>query len=172
MVHRPSAPRAGWEMNHNIDNIFSYNSVTGELFWKQPTGRAIKPGQRAGSLNRQGYIRVWLNYKEILGHRLAWRLHYGSWPSGFIDHKNGDTKDNRIKNLRLSNARSNGVNQKRHREGKLPGTSYLSKSNTWRAQVMFKGKQIYLGKFTTEKQAHTAYKNKLKELKCFVRATK
>ena len=33
-------------------------------------------------------------------HRLAWLMAYGVWPSGDIDHINGDRQDNRLCNLR------------------------------------------------------------------------
>lgn len=151
-------------MIKNVENIFSYCPKTGNIFWiRHPTYRNIKPGKLAGSKTSNGYRRVVLNKKEILSHRLAWRLHYGEWPKAHIDHINGDGRDNRIKNLRLVTVRQNANNRWTHRAGRLPGTSRARGSSNWRAYIVVNGKQKHIGCFKTEAQANLAYK---KELKC------
>lgn len=152
----------------NVDSIFRYDSKTGYIFWVI-CSKPERNGSRAEYINGQGYIRIRDNGKEILGHRLAWRLHYGKWPKGHIDHINGIKTDNRISNLRVVDARQNGTNRWTHIAGRLPGASRVYKSDKWRAYIVINGKHKHIGCFKTEKQASLAYK---KELKCLAKATK
>jgi hypothetical protein len=61
-----------------------------------------------------------LHGKVRLGPRLAWLLHFGRWPSEFIDHINGDRADNRIANLRDV---PHAANMRNRRDAPLLSTS-------------------------------------------------
>ena len=62
-----------------------------------------------------GYIEVNLRYGgkqyRTMGHRIAWFLYYGYWPEHYLDHINGDKKDNRITNLREATHTQNMANR-------------------------------------------------------------
>jgi len=73
------------------------------------------------------------------------------------DYKNGDTLDNRRKNLRVTDIAGNNRNAKRHRAGRLLGAGFHRQRNKWRARAVIDGKQKYLGLFPTERLAHQAY---------------
>ncbi|HHX59455.1 MAG TPA: hypothetical protein GX707_01765 [Epulopiscium sp.] len=47
---------------------------------------------------------------------------------------------------------------------KYKGVSFNKEGNKWRAQISANGKQIYIGLFHTELEAHEAYQDKLNEL--------
>ena len=81
-----------------------------------------------------------------------------------IDHINGDRIDNRIENLRLVTRRENQQNQKIHRAGRLAGTYYNKIYHNdkiyhyWLSQIKIDSKQIHVGYYKTEQEAHEAYK--------------
>ncbi|EPU3949756.1 HNH endonuclease [Klebsiella michiganensis] len=76
-------------------------------------------GQAVGfSLNRDGYLRVGLNYKRYLLHRIIWELHNGPIPDGMeIDHIDGEKTNNRLSNLRLATHQQNLHNTKKRKDG-------------------------------------------------------
>jgi hypothetical protein len=122
-----------------------YDPDTGEFFRLTKTGPA-KAGDSAGSLQSRGYIRISLNYKYYLAHRLAWLLTYGVWPKGQIDHINGDRQDNRIANLREVDQLENNKNMGLRRDNRtgLPGVSQHAKGG-WTASVFTGGKNTHIG---------------------------
>lgn len=78
-------------------------------------------------------------------------------PKGQVDHKNGDTLDNRRENLRVTNHSGNQMNSKSR-----PGSSsryknvYWNKQlKKWKAQIRVDGQDFFLGYFDQER--HAAY---------------
>ena len=138
---------------------WDYDPDTGVLRWKIRTNSKTKIGAVAGTLHNAGYIMTSFAGKNQLAHRLVWLIVYGEWPHGTIDHINGVKDDNRIANLRCVSLRQNQQNQKRHREGHLPGTTYLGRlsNKPWMAQAQIDGKAKYLGCFASQQEAHEAY---------------
>lgn len=95
-------------------------------------------------------------------HRFIWETVNGPIPEGLrIDHINGDTLDNKLENLRVVTPRGNSHNRKDQREGRTSskhvGVSWLKSSNKWRARVYAYEKDIHLGLFSSEEEAHEAY---------------
>jgi len=83
------------------------------------------------------------------------------------DHRNGDTLDNQRHNLRAVTQAENLQNQRRHREGHLPGAHWHRRDKVWEASVRRQGKSIHLGTFSTEQLAHEAFHTfELREQSC------
>lgn len=141
----------------------NYDKETGVFTWKKNKNRRsrLEDGAIAGSLKKDGYIRIKLRGKQYSAARLAWLYVYGSWPSNFIDHINGEKTDNRICNLRDATSRQNSQNLKRHRDGKLVGCTFNKKTKTWASLIRINEKQIYLGSFKSELEANLAYKKSI-----------
>jgi hypothetical protein len=72
-----------------------------------------------------------------------------------VDHKNGNTLDNRLSNLRPA-TRSQNCRNKGARKG-LKGASFNKEKRKWRGSIHMNGKSIHLGTFDSEKDAHDAY---------------
>lgn len=138
---------------------WEYDPDTGILRWKTRAARCVKPGAVAGCRSPDGYWKITWRYKKISVHRVIWLIVYGEWPDGHVDHINGVTDDNRLVNLRCGSRRKNQQNQKCHREGHLPGTTYLGRlrNKPWQAQIQIDGQSKYLGCFATQQEAHEAY---------------
>ena len=106
-----------------------------------------------------GYCQVKFNGKNIRYHAVIWILLTGeNIPKGYtLDHINGNRVDNRIENLRLVTQRENTQNRKEHRKGKLVGCYFKKLAGRYESKINIEGKQIYLGLYATEEEAHNAY---------------
>lgn len=98
--------------------------------------------------------------KVVMGRQritLLHRLIAGATPSYLVDHKNGDTLDNRRFNLRLCGKSENGVN--RHRKQKsVSGCRYVGvylnkQIGKWQAYF----DENYIGVFDTQEAASEAH---------------
>tara|TARA_R110000803_G_scaffold51177_1_gene105931 strand:+ start:686 stop:1198 length:513 start_codon:yes stop_codon:yes gene_type:complete len=145
-----------------IINRFSYNKKTGIIYWTN--------GRRAGKeaftyTSKRGYrattFRGVTFETTLSAHRVAWLLHTGEWPSGQIDHINGDKVDNRILNLRdvvnAENAR-NCCLRSTNKSG-VPGVYVHSQTGKWTAQINAFGKTVGLGCFGSKSDAIIARKS-------------
>ena len=97
-----------------------------------------------------------VDQKFYYGHRLAWFLHYGEWPTGEIDHVNGNPSDNRIANLRIATRLQQAANARKRRAG-LKGAFRFKRGPKWTAQIRHDGVKHHLGVFEDERTAHEAY---------------
>lgn len=117
-----------------------------------------------------GHVRKCDNYRtihvagvKVFAHRLVWFLHYGTWPSCDIDHKDQNKDNNRISNLRLLDRSANRQNcgiPKTNTTG-FKGTSFDKRCGKWRAYISVRAKKHFLGHFDTVEEAGSAYKTAL-----------
>lgn len=91
--------------------------------------------------------------KMIYMHRFI----MGSPDGGIVDHKNGNTLDNRKENLRMATPCQNSWNMK----PKNPRSGYkgvsMHTSGLWQARIRVNYKSIKLGYFRDPAEAHKAY---------------
>ncbi|MCZ4270939.1 HNH endonuclease [Maritalea porphyrae] len=116
-------------------------------------------GDVAGHKDRRGYIRITIDDRRYLAHRLAWLYAYGEMPSAYLDHINGIQDDNRIENLREATVFENARNT-RLRKNNTSGFKgvYLARDKRmWCAGIKICGKKVHLGTFNTPEDAHKAY---------------
>jgi len=81
-------------------------------------------------------------------------------PKGFlVDHKNGDSLDNRMANLRPATQSQNRQNvpKRKNTSSRFIGVSFSKEHKKWRAGINYEGKRIYLGYFDNEIDAARAY---------------
>lgn len=147
----------------------SYNPDTGSLVWSDKAVRNTgkkRPGGDVGCKTKDGYRQACIKSLSIYLHVVAWYLHYGQWPSGVVDHINGDKSDNRIANLRVVGHAENIQNQRRpNKRNKLNALGCSAADNgRFRAAIRISGKSYCLGTFDTLDEAHSAYVAKKREL--------
>lgn len=149
--------------HERLKELFWYNPETGLFTRRIATSTRTYVGEIAGSPDRDGYIRICINYKLYGAHRLAWFYMTGSWPTKQIDHENRITSDNRFKNLRDFSNKQNSQNKGPMKPRSVPRagakTNYVGvskKNSKWRAQATINGVRIYLGVFETEELANAA----------------
>ena len=134
---------------NEVAKILRYDPETG-FFYRLNR----KKGLRAGSLRSDGYRRLRVCGREIAEHRLAWLMHYGEWPKGWLDHIDGDPKNNRIVNLRLATPTLNAVNRRLNTNSTsgFRGVTWHAQCKRWQAQLGGKFR-AYLGLFDCPAEA-------------------
>jgi hypothetical protein len=147
-----------------VREALAYNPETGVLTWKVRTGRRVKVGKEAGyagtNNGRNSYR--WVRIDDVLypAHRLCFLHYYGAWPSGEIDHIDGDGLNNRIANLRAATKTINARNQRKRSTNKsgVTGVSWDRIAAKWLATIRVAGRTIYLGQFLSLAEAAAARK--------------
>ena len=144
-----------------LKTMLRYNQRTGVFVWLQPSKyRPEYKGRQAGSVHKHGYVHISIRSKSYKAHRLAWLYVHGEWPSGDIDHKNGDRADNRIANLRVASRQVNAENRRAARSGHATGfigVVWRPRNQKYEARIAVNKKYKYLGLFNTPEEAHAAY---------------
>lgn len=125
-----------------------YDWGTGVLRWK-------RDDREVTSQDSDGYLHVNIAGKQYRAHRIAWLLHYGEWPSGIIDHINGNKADNRITNLRVVSFVENGQNRKLDARSKsgTSGVWWSPRQKAWKVYIRVNGRNIHLGYFKDKASA-------------------
>ena len=124
--------------------------------WNTTQSNRVAAGTVAGWY--EGYWRIQHNGKKYKAHRLVWLHETGIWPTGQIDHINGNRADNRFTNLREVTNQQNQHNrlaQKNSTTG-VKGVS-LSRTGRFEAQIRNNGTKIHLGTYGTIGDAARAY---------------
>ena len=110
-------------------------------------GVLYRNGKPSGFKDNCGYLRVCINRKKYLVHRLIYKLHnpeFNLSSDSVIDHINRDRTDNHIENLR---AVTKAVNNRNRSECR--GVSYCKQTDKWKATL----DGIWLGRYATEQEA-------------------
>ncbi len=138
--------------------LFTYNPDTGNFIRNTSIG-PYKSGSIAGSLKRDGYVRIVADKINYAAHRLAWLYMYGYIPEKDIDHINRIRNDNRITNLRPVTRSENSRNQNMRptNTSGFAGVTFQKSCNKWQAQIQYLGEKVYLGVYNTAEEAHEAY---------------
>lgn len=142
-----------------LRDALNYAPETGVFTWRIRPSKAVLPGTVAGCVEKRiGYVTIGIAGKVYKAHRLAWLYTHGVWPSGLIDHINGQKADNRIANLRDVKADGNSQNVKKpNRRNKSGFMGVIFYQNKWRASISVKGKSKWLGDYATPEEAHQVY---------------
>ena len=129
-----------------IDKGITCNPITGEVFGVK--GRVIKSKRHDGYI----VIPIYIDKKRfhIRAHQFIWYLVYNEVVD-CIDHINGFKDDNRISNLRSVTNQQNAFNTNAN------GYFWDKSREKWLSKIKIDGKNIFLGRFDTEKEARQAY---------------
>jgi len=134
----------------------NYDPETGIFTWKN-CRKSTYNGKVAGFFNSQGYWKIQLLGKSRCANRLAWVITYDEDITGIeIDHKDRDKSNNRIGNLRKATRLQQNINKDAR------GT--FKSRRKYGAKIRVNGKDIYLGLYKTEEEAHRVYLAKKREL--------
>jgi hypothetical protein len=106
--------------------------------------------------NSTGHIRLGLDGKNYLGHRIAWLITHGKWPP-LVDHKNRVSDDNRLSNLRAATHSQNSSNTRIYSTNTSGFRGVWRNGNRWAASIRSDYKIMFLGNFASKEDAACAY---------------
>lgn len=138
--------------------LLHYQTATGLFVWiKAPKSHPEILGQIAGTI-RDGYIRIKIDGKSYAAHKLAWLIVYGEWPA-LIDHRNRQTSDNRLENLRPATRLQNAQNhQRKPKANGLPSGVRTDARGNFVARIRVHKRAVHLGVFKSPHEAFAAYR--------------
>ena len=140
-----------------VRELLNYDPRTGLLTWKIGRKKAAC-GSLAGTVTKDGYVRISIDGVKVYAHCAAWLLEHGTWPAAQIDHINGVRDDNRIENLRDVSASVNQQNARRARRDNISGFLGVTRhKKLWTAQLTVNGRTLHLGLFRKPEDASDAY---------------
>jgi hypothetical protein len=125
-----------------LKELFEYEEDTGRLRRIKARGRG-KLGNYVTAMSEQGYLRVEIDNKNYLVHRLVYLYHFGEFPK-LLDHINTDKLDNRLSNLREATSSQNLHNTKKRKTNTsgVKGLIYSSIHKAWIADIMVDYKRV------------------------------
>jgi hypothetical protein len=146
-----------------LRQVLAYEPESGNFRWlSSPTAsgrRRTRVGMSAGWLENTGYVRITIDGKTYLAHRLAWLYVHGSWPTSELDHRNGRGDDNRIANLRdVTHAKNMQNLVAAHGDSQSGRLGVYPTAGRWAASITVEGRYVWLGRFDTAEQAESAYR--------------
>lgn len=138
-----------------LREVVHYEPETGE-FRRIESRRQRSLGLITPKPMPSGHLRIQIDGKRYLAHRLAWLYVHGSLPD-VLDHINGDPKDNRIANLRPASNSENARNSRgrSHSTSGVRNVQWARRKRdifAWRATVTHDGK-CYRKWFGSDKMA-------------------
>lgn len=159
-----------------LRKVFHLDRETGSLVWRHRDADTFEETERrdrewtAASWNgrfagkpalthrKRGYFVGDLNGQFIMAHRVVWALVNGEWPTGQIDHINGNPGDNRPINLRVVDHSGNMRNKRLYRNGSsgVTGVTWHRVNRKWIATIFSAGERTYLGSFDRKEDAIAA----------------
>jgi hypothetical protein len=148
-----------------LNQLLFVDANKGIFIWKSDTGGKGKKDKEAGNLMSNGYIKIGVDGKEYLAHRLMWFYVYGEFPTRSLDHIDRCRTNNCISNLRLATPKQNAENMFRVNQNTsgYKGVHFVKRlqgrTKPWQANITHNGKAIHIGYFATAQEASFARKS-------------
>jgi hypothetical protein len=134
-----------------------YNNYTGSTKVSATDYSHLK--QFNWNINTKGYVNAHINGKTWLLHRyICEKLKKCNITGKIVDHINNNPLDNTRKNLRCTNVYGNNINRTKNQNktSKYLGVHFNVEKQKWKSEIAIKGKKIFVGYFSTEKDAAKA----------------
>ena len=136
------------------DNVIRWTQGCGGI-----NGRKFKAGSiAAGCRSSQGYYYMTFTHRGLKYQPkrtwILWILAYGRWPSGVIDHIDGNPSNDCFDNLRDVPQYINLRNNPAQRSGKIIGVGYDKRYRLpWRVSFSINNKTKIFGRYATREEA-------------------
>ena len=144
-----------------VRELFHYDPDTGVFTRLKIKGSNVRFGPiLKGGRSGKGYQTIRIDKVRYYAHRLAWLYTSGEWPSGDIDHINGNRLDNRIVNLRDASRSKNLHNlwvPNADNKSGFRGVVGVAGTRRFMANITVGGVTKYLGTHASPELAASAY---------------
>lgn len=114
-------------------------------------------GKRVGTVDKKGYLRIFLFGNSYPAHVLAWLYMTGEWPTEEVDHRNLQKMDNRWDNLRPATSQQNARNRRVRSDSSTGLKGVKPHEGRFHARIQTSNKRISLGLYDCPVAAHFAY---------------
>lgn len=130
-----------------IKEIFDYKD--GFFYWKKKISKKTVVGSVVGTDVDSRYHRTQIYKKLYLTHRLIYLWHHGYMPKE-IDHIDGNSKNNKIENLRETTRTLNLANTKKpkHNTSGYKNVVWHSARNKWQVRLQINNKAKSFGYYS------------------------
>ena len=133
-------------------DLLHHDPATGAFTWKVSPSNRVKFDAVAGTIkDRSGeehqYLRISIDGRLYLAHRLVWLYVHDEWPPPSVDHINGVGTDNRLCNLRACTQGQNSGNHRRltrRKKSGYRGVRWRNDCACWSAQIKVDGRSRHL----------------------------
>jgi hypothetical protein len=127
-----------------LKELFEYKD--GLLIRKTKPSIRSFVGQIVGFSDSEGYLRVSVDKRQYLLHRLVYLFHHAHVPE-FLDHVDGNRTNNKIENLRPATKYQNILNSKFRSDNTsgVKGVCWNTRKRKWFARIYIEKKSMCLG---------------------------
>ena len=159
-----------------LRKLLLYRPKTGKLYWRTRTPDMFTESKQtaihkcnswnaqfAGSEaltypDKKGYLTGSILNHPYKSHRVILAMINGEWPKGITDHRDGNTANNRKRNLSEVTHSENSKNHKQSvaNTSGTTGVFWNKRCKVWRASIRDNGQEIYLGPFKRKRDAIAA----------------
>ena len=162
----------GYKNIYQVSNFGRVKSLSRLVSFKINHKRTTKTKILKQGITTGGYNHVILCddgiRKPFRVHTLVAMAFLNHTPKGMIrviNHKDFNKNNNKLNNLEVVSNRENA--NKKHIESSsiYVGVSWNKNGRKWTSKIRIGTKQVYLGCFNNEYDAHLAYQNELKKIK-------
>lgn len=136
-----------------LHDLFEYRN--GWLYYKNDLcdkkGRKTKIAKstKAGGIHPLGYIKMRVDGKMYMAHRIIFKMFNKDYEGATLDHINNNPSDNRIENLRLATREENNRNAVLRKDNKsgVKGVYWNPRDKYWTAAISYNKQRKVLGNF-------------------------
>jgi hypothetical protein len=137
--------------------LLSYDPETGVFRWLVNRGCVLAGSVAGMPTSKDGYLRIGVNKRRYLAHRLAHLWMTGEWPSKIVDHEDLNKSNNCWSNIRAATHSQNNANRQHQANNKIGVKGVSAAGYRFRAAIVRNRKQQHLGTFDTVELAAAAY---------------
>lgn len=158
---------------YSLNVLLRYDAESGQLFWRPRGPAQISDPAKCATWNTRyasklaftaksdaGYLVGRLAGMTLRAHRVIWAMSQNAWPTGEIDHIDGNKTNNKLANLRevtrSENERNKGLTRLNKSGGKCVYWNF--KDQKWEVRVGLHGFKHYIGQFSDLADAIAAAK--------------
>jgi hypothetical protein len=142
-----------------LKSLVSYDPMTGGFRWLVDRTRGVRAGDLVKEArSKLGYLRICLDGRRYLSHRVAWLYVTGNWPACDVDHRDRVRDNNRWTNLREATDKQQSENRTisiKNRSG-ATGVFWRPEKKRWIARIKHFGKIYRSRHFLTFEEAVAA----------------